>query len=87
MSQPLPVTPPLQAHDPPEPGRLEMSGRHDDLLTRQTLHQSPARLAGYGFVRVEPVRRAWLEHLDGRRNWDHCIWTVLMLQAWRERWS
>jgi asparagine synthase (glutamine-hydrolysing) len=48
---------------------------------------SPARLTAYGFVRVEPVRRAWFEHLDGRRNWDHCIWTVLMLQAWRERWA
>ena len=48
---------------------------------------SPARLRGYGFVRVEPVRHAWLEHLSGKRNWDHRIWTVLMLQAWRERWS
>jgi asparagine synthase (glutamine-hydrolysing) len=48
---------------------------------------SPARLRGYGFVRVEPVRRVWLEHLSGKRNWDHRIWTVLMLQAWRERWS
>ena len=26
---------------------------------------SPARLASYGFVRVEPVRRAWQEHLSG----------------------
>ena len=51
-SQPLPVTPPLQAHDLPEPGRLEMPGRHDDLLTLQTLHQSPARLAGQLRVHV-----------------------------------
>jgi asparagine synthase (glutamine-hydrolysing) len=48
---------------------------------------TPARLAGYGFVRVEPVRRAWGEHLEGSRNWQYPLWTVLMLQAWRERWA
>lgn len=47
----------------------------------------PARLAAYGFVRVEPVRRAWQEHLEGTRNWQYPLWTVLMLQAWRERWA
>ncbi len=39
------------------------------------------------FVRVEPVRRAWQEHLEGTRNWQYPLWTVLMLQAWRERWA
>ncbi len=48
---------------------------------------APARLSSYGFVRVEPVRRAWAEHLDGSRNWQYPLWTVLMLQAWRERWA
>jgi asparagine synthase (glutamine-hydrolysing) len=48
---------------------------------------APSRLAAYGFVRVEPVRRAWQEHLTGIRNWQYPLWTVLMLQAWRERWG
>jgi asparagine synthase (glutamine-hydrolysing) len=48
---------------------------------------SPTRLADYGFVRVEPVRRAWEEHLSGGRNMQYPLWTVLMLQAWRERWA
>ncbi len=48
---------------------------------------APARLSSYGFVRVEPVRRAWQEHLEGSRNWQYPLWTVLMLQAWRERWA
>ncbi|HEY4858263.1 MAG TPA: asparagine synthase (glutamine-hydrolyzing), partial [Xanthobacteraceae bacterium] len=48
---------------------------------------SPARLASYGFVRAEPVRQAWEQHLEGRRNWQYPLWTVLMLQAWRERWA
>jgi asparagine synthase (glutamine-hydrolysing) len=47
---------------------------------------APARLASDGFVRVEPVRRAWREHLEGSRNWQYPLWTVLMLQAWRARW-
>jgi asparagine synthase (glutamine-hydrolysing) len=48
---------------------------------------APARLASDGFVRVAPVRRAWQEHLEGTRNWQYPLWTVLMLQAWRERWA
>jgi asparagine synthase (glutamine-hydrolysing) len=48
---------------------------------------SPARLAADGFVQAEPVRWAWQEHLKGTRNWQYPLWTVLMLQAWRERWS
>jgi asparagine synthase (glutamine-hydrolysing) len=48
---------------------------------------APARLASDGFVRVEPVRRAWQEHIEGSRNWQYPLWTVLMLQAWRERWA
>ena len=48
---------------------------------------TPARLKSYGFVRVEPVRRAWQEHVEGTRNWQYPLWTVLMLQAWRARWA
>jgi asparagine synthase (glutamine-hydrolysing) len=33
------------------------------------------------------VRQYWTEHVQGKRNWQHLLWTVLMLQAWRERWS
>jgi asparagine synthase (glutamine-hydrolysing) len=48
---------------------------------------APTRLKSDGFVRVEPVRRAWQEHLEGTRNWQYPLWTVLMLQAWRARWA
>jgi asparagine synthase (glutamine-hydrolysing) len=46
-----------------------------------------ARLAREGFFRPEPIRKRWAEHLTGARNWQHCIWNVLMFQAWLERWG
>ena len=48
---------------------------------------APSRLAGAGFVRIAPVRQAWQEHLAGTHNWQYPLWTVLMLQAWHERWA
>ena len=47
---------------------------------------APHRLAAGG-LRVHPVRRAWQQHLEGTHNWQHRLWAVLMLQAWRERWA
>jgi asparagine synthase (glutamine-hydrolysing) len=48
---------------------------------------APSRLAAGGLVRPEPVQQAWREHLAGTRNWQYPLWTVLMLEAWRERWG
>ncbi len=45
------------------------------------------RLAEGGLLAPEPVIRRWHEHLTGRRNWSYQLWTVLMFQAWRERWQ
>jgi len=45
------------------------------------------RLKREGFLRPEPVARAWAEHLSGRRNCQECLWDVLMFQAWLERWG
>lgn len=44
------------------------------------------RLERDGILNPAPVRAAWEEHLSGRRNRQHQIWTVLMFQAWKERW-
>jgi asparagine synthase (glutamine-hydrolysing) len=45
------------------------------------------RLAGEGFLRPEPIRAMWGEHLAGRRQFGPHLWTVAMFQAWRETWS
>ena len=47
---------------------------------------SPARLRQTGLVQVAPVRRAWEEHLSGTRDWKYQLWTILVLEAWSERW-
>ena len=49
----------------------------DDLLSEK-------RLEAGGLLNPAPIRALWREHLDGRRNWQGPLWTVLMFQAWRE---
>jgi asparagine synthase (glutamine-hydrolysing) len=47
----------------------------------------PARLRRDGFLRPEPVRRLWDQHLAATHNHHHRLWDVLMFQAWYERWA
>ncbi len=46
----------------------------------------PSRLAG-GLLDPVPVRRLWDEHVSGRHNRAYALWTILMYEAWRRRWS
>jgi asparagine synthase (glutamine-hydrolysing) len=29
------------------------------------------------------IRKIWLEHLSGRKDWSSPLWTILMFQAWK----
>ncbi len=42
------------------------------------------RLAREGLFRPKPIRDAWQAHLEGRRNLQYQLWSVLMFQAWHE---
>jgi asparagine synthase (glutamine-hydrolysing) len=43
---------------------------------------STERLRSDGFFNVAQIRKRWDEHLSGRRNWQHALWTVLFFQDW-----
>ncbi len=48
---------------------------------------SEKSLAAAGIFDVAVIRSRFQEHLDGRRNWQSSLWTILMFQAWHRRWS
>lgn len=48
---------------------------------------APALLEQDGLLNPAPIRQAWSEHLSGRRDWTNRLWSILMFQAWRERWQ
>ncbi|MGQ9371635.1 asparagine synthase (glutamine-hydrolyzing) [Azospirillum sp. A39] len=45
------------------------------------------RLREEGLFDPAPIRTRWAEHLSGRRNWQYLLWSVLMVQAWKDRWE
>lgn len=55
--------------------RSELRAWAEDLLDERAMRQD-------GYLDPSPVRDAWRSHLDGRRNNQYHLWTVLMFQAW-----
>jgi len=51
----------------------------EELLAERRLRQG-------GVLDPAPVRRAWHQHLTGRRDLGYELWDVLILQAWLDRW-
>ena len=47
---------------------------------------SERQLLADGLFPPWPIRACWLDHLSGRRNWEYCLWTLLMFQCWKQRW-
>lgn len=51
----------------------------EELLSEKNLEES-------GYFNVEVVRQHWAEHLSGRRNLQHTLWSVLIFLAWKRKW-
>ena len=45
------------------------------------------RMRQQGFFQPMVVREKWLEHLQGKRNWQSQIWSILVFQSWLEEQS
>lgn len=43
------------------------------------------RLLEEGYLNPGPIRKAWTDHLSGRRNYGYRLWSVLMFQCWLEQ--
>jgi len=48
---------------------------------------STRALTSHGLIDPAPVRRAWIQHTDGKRDLGYELWDVLMLQSWLDRWT
>jgi len=55
--------------------RGELRDWAEDLLT--TIDH-----AAYGLLKKEPILKIWNEHISGRRDHSHRLWTVLMFLSW-----
>jgi asparagine synthase (glutamine-hydrolysing) len=47
---------------------------------------SESRLRSQGIFSVAEVGRLWGEHVAGRANHSHVLWSLMVFQAWSERW-
>lgn len=41
------------------------------------------RLKNAGIFNPDPIRACWTQHLQGKSNSEHALWTILMFEAWR----
>jgi asparagine synthase (glutamine-hydrolysing) len=58
--------------------RGSLRGWAEDLINED-------RLLSEGYLQPAPIRLAWAEHLNGKRDNTAKLWSVLMFQAWLEK--
>ena len=55
--------------------RGELKDWAENLLNEKKLEQQ-------GYFNSKLIRKKWIEHLSGKKNWQSDLWDVLMFQAW-----
>ena len=41
-----------------------------------------SKLKSEGFFNPPLIKKRWNEHVEGKKNWEHSIWNILMFQSW-----
>jgi asparagine synthase (glutamine-hydrolysing) len=60
-----------------------LAGQFRPILDKYT---DPALLGQEGIFDVDVVSRLKSEHLDGKANHSHVLWSLIVFQAWQEQW-
>jgi asparagine synthase (glutamine-hydrolysing) len=60
---------------------------NDELRERLEAHLAPARLRREGIIDDRAAARLIREHAAGSANHSHLLWSLLVLQDWRDRWA
>jgi asparagine synthase (glutamine-hydrolysing) len=60
-----------------------LAGQFRPILDRYT---DPALLKSQGIFDTDVVGRIRREHLDGKANHSHVLWSLIVFQAWQEKW-
>ena len=44
-----------------------------------------SRLRNQGYFNSAKVKEILTEHISGKKNWHHQLWTILMFQSWLDK--
>ena len=60
--------------------RTDLKPWAEDLL-------EPNKIIRYDYLSVSAIQKLWQEHQSQQSNHGHKLWTILMFQAWLEKWE
>jgi asparagine synthase (glutamine-hydrolysing) len=58
----------------------------DQFLSIMEHYLEPRRISGGGLFRISTVENLKREHLAGRANHSHVLWSLVLFEAWKDRW-